>query len=355
MNKLSEEISFYTLTSDFWDSLYKDCKKARTSIVFEQYILENDATGKMFLELLLEKAREGIKVTLILDKIGSRSVYNSPLIQDIRAKGGHVEFYNNITWFNLILPWTWLPRNHTKLFLIDEEVTYIGGACIAEKMGDWHDIVVRLTGQLAGLADETFIPTCKRSFTTKRKKGDQIQGLQYAVSSPHLPSGSTFKDLLKEIKSAKERILLVTPYFLPPKRLKWALLKAKKRGVEIKIMITEESDAPIVQNVSLSYLPRLLQKGIRVFCYNAGICHAKYAVIDDNWAMLGSSNLDYLSLLHNKEGNLIIENKKIVKKLEEVFYQNLKNSRELEKAFWEDLPLKTKTSGYLGRLFKKMM
>ncbi|MAM35259.1 MAG: hypothetical protein CMH28_09310 [Micavibrio sp.] len=355
MTSIADKTTFFTHTGTFWEGLYKDCEKARTSILFEQYILENDDIGQGFLELLLKKAKEGVKVTLLLDKIGSRSVYNSPLIQDIRQYGGHVEFYNNIGWLNLVLPWTWLPRNHSKLFLIDETITYIGGACIAENMADWRDIVIRLEGKLSDVADESFTPSPKITLSTKRRKGPEIEGLQYVISGPHLPSGSIFKELLKQIHSAQQEILLVTPYFLPPKRLKWALLKAKKRGVEVKITITGESDVPLVQNVSLSYLPRLMKKGIRFFAYNAGVCHAKYAIVDGRWAMLGSANLDYLSLLHNKEGNLLIKNRQIIKKLENIFKDNLKNSTKFEPEFWETLPLRTKLSGYLGRLFKKMM
>ncbi len=342
-------VDIYTHTNDVWEAMLEDCKNAQHSIVLEQYILQNDETGRKFLSLFAEKASQGVRVRLLLDKFGSNNVYNIPLIKEIRRCNGSVEFYNDINWLHIFMPWRWLPRSHLKLLLIDSGIAYIGGACIAQHMKDWDDIVARISGaqvQIFGKNDFEHI---------NHSPDSQIDGLCYKISHPDFPTAESYDTLITRIKNAKNTIKLVTPYFSPPKRLKDALKQAARRDVRVDIVISEKTDVPIAGIVSRSFFPELIQSGVNIYSYNHGVCHAKYGIIDDTWAILGSTNLDYLSLLYNREGNLLITNKDVIESMDTIFEETKSATQQMGMDAWSALPLKTKIIGFAGRLFKKIM
>lgn len=361
MKKASQNINLFSDTAKIWDAIFRDCESAKEFIIMQQYILEDDDIGNKFLHLMKEKAQQGVAICILLDKIGARQIYDHPAIQTIRSHGGVVEFYNNINIWHLFMPWRWLPRNHIKLFIIDGKIAYIGGAGIANYMHDWYDIMARITGPAVKIFGQ-------KSFPIHKKEGDvcnvdfhaasdqTIDGLRYHLSNPSFPTSQSYQILLDKINNATTSIQLVTPYFLPPKRLKWALKNAADRGVEVRLIITEKTDSPVTHMVSHSYFPRLLRHGINIHAYNENhLCHAKYVIIDDEWAMMGSTNLDYLSLIYNREGNLFTENKDMIATMKTIFENTLKDCTPVHQTTWASKPWYKKVIGYGGRLFKKVM
>lgn len=339
---------------NIWDEIFKSCERAKSSIFFEQYILHDDKNGQRFLKLLAGKAKDGVEVNLLLDKFGSREVYNSELIQEIREHGGHVTFYNNISWLNLVMPWTWIPRNHNKLFIIDEETVIITGACMADEQANWFDIAAKIDGKTMQ-ALEFEKPACRKTKIGKGKKSD-LRNLSYKISEPDfLQKSPIYKAFLQKLDSVETHIHMITPYFMPPEKLKHALIRAAKRGVDIKLIYTGKADIPYVNLVSQSYFPRLIKHGIRIYKYKGDMLHAKCAIIDNCWAMLGSSNLDYLSLLRNREGNLLTEDKEIIDAVDRIFADTLENCTELKEDFWHKEPVYKRFIGYFGRAFKKFL
>lgn len=330
-------LQLYCRTDLAWEAMYQDCLHARHSIEFEQYIIRDDDIGMRFLNLFLKKARQGVAVRLLFDRIGSRTIFDTPVVEAIKKSGGRVTFYNPVGWPDLFRPKSWFPRNHVKSLLIDDQVSYIGGVCLADYMSDWRDMYARMTD--SSLKDAN---TPGRDFS-------------YCFSRPLSSRNPIFTEFLSQIDRARESIYMATPYFLPPDQLRVALLQAVRRNVDVRVMVTEKSDIPFAVNVSRSFFPPLIKSGIRIFSYKDAVLHAKYAVIDNKWAMLGSTNIDYLSLLRNREANLFISESETVKMMKHHYLCDLPGCEELDADFLSNVPMRAKMAGYLGRSLKRII
>lgn len=356
------ETAFYHTPGEAWQAMYDDCREARISIQFEQYILRNDATGWRFLELFIAKLKEGVRVTMILDSVGSRGLSDSPLLAEYQEQGGIVYFYNPVAWYDFFRPWRWLPRNHNKILLVDGRIGHIGSVCFADVMRDWRDIHLRFTGELVSVIQQDFNRLMQGFMKYRRaprlprqKQAVKNRPFYYGTSQPHLGVNPIYRELLQRIQGARTEICLVTPYFLPTRKLLRALKGAAKRGVAVHIMVGEKTDVAVADCVSRSYMPRLLRHGVHWWLYRPPILHAKYAVIDGEWAMLGSTNLDYLSLKYNREANILIQDRDAVDYLSHEFEQDKEFCIKADWGYWKKLPLAYRVAGYAGRLFKRML
>jgi cardiolipin synthase len=353
------DVRFYTTPFQTWDAMLEDCRAATRSIEMEQYILADDAIGHAFLDLFLEKLRSGVAVRLLLDRIGSRDVHGSVRIKNIVEAGGQVRFYNPPNMSDFFTPTRWFPRNHTKTLLIDSEIAYIGGVCLEAPMADWRDLQIRFTGPAVAPIEARFslerIKWRTRAKNWVRRDVDAGLPLEYVVHRPHLGPNPIYRRLVRAIRNAKTSVRLVTPYFLPPYGLRRAMRLAARRGVKVQVMMSKETDAIIADCVSHSYFPWMYRNKIGISLFTATMLHAKYAIVDDSWATIGSSNLDYLSLKHNREANVIIRDPAIIRKLHGQFDADLKDCIEADKDYWHNLPLLHRMLGYLGRAMKKIL
>ena len=356
---VNRAVSFYLDPASAWEAMLRDCAAATRSLDFEQYILNDDEIGKKFLRLFADKAKKGVKVRLLLDRVGSRSTYASPEIKTIRANGGQVHYYGGKSWLNVFVPWKWFPRNHAKVMLIDDRIVYIGSVCIDQSMANWRDTQMRLDGILAEDIKTEFQLTWNNVGERRRFKvfyaSPAEKVWRYAVHQPRLTPNPIYRELLRRIRHAQKRILLATPYFVPPWPLRSALRKAVRRGVKVEVMISGKSDVGIADAVSRSYFPRLLKAGVDIYLYNPDILHTKYAVVDDEWATIGSTNMDYLSLLHNREANVITSDGETVRILQGHFENDLKVCEKADKAYWTSRPWTFKLAGRMGRLLRRFL
>lgn len=331
--------------ADIWESVLRDCAAAQVSIEVEQYILLDDTIGRRFLTLLRDRAQAGVKVRLLLDRVGSRSVYDHQLVHEIRQLGGEINFYNRIGWANLFTPHSWFPRNHSKTAVIDRHIFHIGSACMADYMADWSEAHLRIAGEIIDNIEQDF------DYTADAKASNGYRYLRSKLG--HI--NPIYKEMLLQIRRAKKNVSFVTPYFMPPILLRRAMFKAARRGVEVRLMVAGHSDVPIAAIVGQTYFERMRRKGIKIFLFEPTMLHAKYMVVDDSWAMLGSANLDYLSLLRNREANLVIREKSVVAGLDAHFAEAVAQSRQVDAQFWRNVPGVVKLIGYLGRGLKKVL
>lgn len=360
---MQASVTIYTQPLAARQAMYDDCAAAQSVIFLEQYIMCDDTEAQRFLTLLADKARAGVKVRILFDKVGSKALYASSLVADIRAAGGHVRFYNDIGWFHLLLPWRWFPRDHIKLLMVDDDIAYVGSMCLGEYMAGWYDIVARLCGPHGRAVQEDYRAAPKKAIALRKALpgrlpdglADRTRPFRYLMSVPSLRVAPAYRELLQRLYNAQRQICIVTPYFVPPRRLRAALLRAARRGVDVRVIVTDKTDEPAAHAVSRSYFPRLIRKGIRIFAYQGTVCHAKYAVVDGEWAMLGSTNLDYLSLAYNREGDLIVTDAKTVTAVQALFDAALENAVALGPDFWDKAALREKIVGYCGRIFKKIL
>ena len=168
-----KDLSFYSTPAAAWRAMYADCKAAVQSIDLEQYIFSNDIMGHRFLRLFTAKAKQGVTVRMVLDGLGSRSVFATQQLRAFEKAGGLVHFYNRPHWYGVPLPFRWLPRNHTKSMTIDARVGYVGGVCIADHMNDWRDLHVRVAGDLVDdMKRDLDIPSDVANNIIKNSKGN---------------------------------------------------------------------------------------------------------------------------------------------------------------------------------------
>lgn len=349
---------FYFRPQDTWEAMYRDCERARKSIEFEQYILENDSVGQRFMELFIEKAKEGVKVFLICDMFGSALLSRSPLIEMLRQHDGHVYFYHKIRGLSRLLPWRWLPRTHTKTLLIDSEVAYTGGVCMAERMRHWRDTHIRVTGPVVKQIRHAFDEMENKILRKKAPRPPQPptdQHFLYFLNRARSHQRTIYKEFTRAIQNAQDYVYIASAYFLPNRRFLRLLKHAHARGVEVRVLVPAKSDVRLADWTMLSYIPRFLHAGLRIYHYQETVMHSKIAMIDDRWATVGSANFDVLSFFYNREANIITTEQQAIAVLKQQFLKDLSASVEMDWESWKFVPIWKVGLGYIGRLIKKFL
>jgi cardiolipin synthase len=333
--------------SDICESMLADIQAAKRHIKLEQYIVFDDENGRRFLQLLREKAAAGVSMDLLFDAVGCRDIRNSAALVEIARQGGHVRFYNRIHWGNLLTPNRWFPRNHAKVMVVDDRLLHIGSACFADYMTGWREAHARLEG--------TIVRDMGQDMITDGDSDDAHPHFRHMSTHPGRRN-AIYRELIGRIDTAQKSLFLATPYFTPPVLLQHAIRRALRRGVDVRLLTGEKTDVPIARIVGQTYFRKFLRRGARIFLYKPDVMHAKYVIVDGEWGMVGSVNLDYLSLLRNREATLCVEDKKTLAVLTAQFERDCSaDSREIGRHFWRAVPWYEKILGYLGRGMKKVL
>jgi cardiolipin synthase len=307
----------------------------------ETYILRSDLTGRLFLAALAERARAGVEVRLLYDAIGSRGLEEHALEPLLRAGG-------DVVAFNPLRGIVFAPRrrDHRKILIVDGRVGFTGGLNIGseyrrEEDGEpsWRDAHVRIEGPLVRDLAAVFLESWFRA------DGPDLPWDAFLAEEPAhsgdvrgaiLADGPVYRrrrmrDLIvSALEGAERSVALASPYFAPGRRVLEALASASARGVKVELLLAGETDHPVLKRAARSILPRLLRAGVHVFEYEKSMMHGKLAVFDDEWAVVGSSNLDRQSLQHAYEVNLIVESSSLPRELRASFAKDLQRSRRLE-------------------------
>ncbi len=311
---------FYTVSSKAWDAMLDAIKLAEKSIYWECYILLNDTPDHNFFDILKEKARQGVIVKIIADAIGSFWLRSSA-VDDLRAAGAEVLFFNHRGWFN---------RNHKKILIIDEKIGFIGGVNIAKAHRHWLDLHLKVEGLIARALLKSFIKSYKISGGKDNLVHQKIRLHRKIRILDHLPFLSKSRNLrkfyIKHINNAKDNILIATPYFAPHFWLIKALKKAACRGVKIEIILPKETDHKIITWLNHFFAYWVRERGIN-FYFSPKMIHAKALLVDDKEGMVGSNNIDATSFDFNSEGGLVFKRKDMLKDLRKIFENWKSNSQ----------------------------
>jgi len=321
---------------------------AQREVVLSTYILDADAVGRRILAALTAAAERGCEVTLVVDGFGSHRL-DAESLAPLRASGARVVVYNPVLRWRP--PVSRLVRNHQKILAVDDEVGFCGGMNVAEEYcGSWRgtgafrDAHLKLTGpcvrDLAGLAknaardddDEEHWEEEEREPPAPEDGGSLVQILE---SNVRRQRRAIQQALRTTIRRAVERCTLVTPYFVPPVRLKNELVRAARRGVDVRVLTAGRSDVPIVRMASQHLYGRLLDQGVRIYELEGRTLHAKTAAIDGVYATVGSFNLDRWSDRRNLEVNVSVLGRALAGEIEEAFERDLADSREVTLESWE--------------------
>jgi cardiolipin synthase len=337
---------------EFFPRLIEDLKRAKHHIHIEYYIYENDVLGHEIADVLVQKVSEGVEVRFIYDDFGSRSIRKN-IAKDLRKKGVEAYAFNKIIWLALANRMNY--RNHRKIVVIDGKIGYTGGINIADKYDNrnkasnaffWRDTHIRIEGtgvyglQYIFLADWNFCSKQSILFNEyyfpkiEMEKGIQLP-LQVISSGPDSDVPAILYSVLKAINSAKNEILITTPYYIPDESLQLAIKMAVLSGKKVKMILPGITDSIIVKLASESYFQELLESGVEIYLYKKGFIHAKTFVTDSGVSSIGTCNLDHRSFDLNFEVNVILYDFEFAEKMKQMFEQDCKDSIKLELARWK--------------------
>lgn len=344
---------FYTTPQATWDAMYADCEQATVSIDLEQYIFVNDVVGSRFIALFREKAKQGVRVRLHCDMVGSILFYSSPLLfRQLIQDGIEIQFFNPISPWRVYNFLGWFFRDHRKILIVDNRVGYTGGIGINTRMESWRDTQVRLEGpvvqDMTYAFDHLWMVTAHKRYIKYERPDQYNKGFTFATNAPHRKQRFIYRGYIDTIRNAQTSIYLTTPYFIPDLRMFRVLRLAAKRGVDVRILVPGNSDHRIVDIASNSYFGLAMRSGIKIYKYHNKMIHAKIAIIDGRWASVGSTNLDNLSFLFNYEANLLSTNPKFVQDVQDQFFADLAESVQIQRKQWSERSLLQKATEVLS-------
>jgi len=322
---------FKLITNDVeaYEAMMDAIENAQTSIEMATYVFEFDAMTLKMIDALAKKARNGVTVRLMLDTVGSLGAYLRPgRFDKLREAGGEVAFFLPImkqpfqSYINL--------RNHRKIYLFDQKLLLSGGMNLSnEYMGPpdgskrWHDMLYRLEGpavqHFRSIFKNDWEYATGRKIEPNRATEKHFEGenlVQVVPSGPDIPKDALYEALLNAVYSAKERIWIVTPYFVPDENIIQALVIAAHKGVDVKLITPKESDHLLTDLVRSPYMRELYENDIDVVLFEGEMLHAKAILIDSIGGMVGSLNLDNRSLFLNYEVVTFVYSPKFIEALE---------------------------------------
>jgi cardiolipin synthase len=345
-----------------YPALFKAIDEAKHHVHLLYYTIQDDQIGKELQKLLIRKVKQGVEVRLLVDGVGSKELTkSSTAFKNLKEAGVECAVFAPPTLsflFHLNF------RNHRKIVVVDGRVGFTGGLNVGDeylhmdpKKGYWRDIHVLVEGESVLLLQRIFATDWYYVTNRKVKEDDQFfpqftqKGTQQADSETALvqviPSGPdmdlhVMKQVYKElILSAKKKVWLATPYFVPDDMIMSALKEARKKGIEVALLVPKKTDNVFVQAASYHFFRPLLHAGVKIYQYQKGFYHAKMALVDDEVAKIGSANLDQRSLNYSFEAGLFIYHQETCQKVKEIFEYDFKDSTLLQpiqlsnRSFWQ--------------------
>ncbi len=340
-----------------FNTLLDDLKQAKHHIHIEYYIFESDRTGTEIIEVLIQKAKAGVKVRFIYDDFGSHGIDKDQL-NKLKSAGAEIAPFYKIDLFLFASKINY--RNHRKIVIIDGAISFVGGINISDKYRNdtkatgelfWRDTHLRINGTATASLQFIFIGDwnfCSKqtleiegAYFPNRLNENLIETdlVQIVPSGPDSDLPVIYYSLIKTIDCAKKSILITNPYFIPGESLVDALLVAAGSGVSIKIIVPGISDSKIVNAAANSFYSELLTAGIEIYRYQKGFVHAKTMVVDDDLSIVGTSNMDYRSFDLNFEVNAMVYSRKIASELTYAFEEDLKECDKIDRNSWERRPI----------------
>jgi cardiolipin synthase len=321
-----------------YGSLAEAIRAAKSTIHLEYYIFQPDETGLKFRDLLVEKAREGVKCKLLVDAVGSHRL-SKRFYRPLREAGVEFATFAPVQLGRL---WSFHYRNHRKLAVVDSQIGFVGSQNIGnEYLGwknrgrSWNDIQIRLQGDVVHALNQLFIDDwgLATGINQHRPIGAPHSANPHSLKSVSiLPTGPDEREhslemlLCDLIVRARRSILVATPYFVPSLPIRMALQSAARRGVEVLLLTPERSDQWLVDRAGRIFLRELSSVGVKTYLHSAGFLHAKVIVVDSDIALIGSANMDERSFRLNWELSILIAEASVVKSLEASLDSMLKNA-----------------------------
>jgi cardiolipin synthase len=317
---------------------------ARRVVYLENYIFEEDEVGRVFADALAERARAGVRVRLVRDWLGTRSGASRGFWRRLEAAGVEVRCFNPI---NLSSPFGWVTRDHRKMIAVDGRVAYVTGLCISQRwkgnparhVPPWRDTGLEIQGPAVADIEHAFaelwetmgepIPEDELSQSSLLGAVGDV-ALRVIAGTPSTAGLFRMDQLVAAI--ARRSLWLTDAYFVGVTPYVQALRAAARDGVDVRLLVPNATDLPLVRSLSRAGYRALLDAGVRIFEWNGSMLHAKTAVVDGRWSRVGSSNLNLASFIGNYELDIAVEDQGIAQEMEDMYLRDLDNSTEISLA-----------------------
>ena len=350
-------VEVLTNGAQFYPAMRDAIRAARCSVNLEAYIMQPGAAADMLIDAMVERAQAGVDVRIVLDSIGSARM-GGKTARRLRDAGCTLSFYQPIRWYRLH---RLNNRTHRELLVVDGRVAFTGGAGVADwwllpqkRAGAWRDTMVRVEGPvvaaLEGVFAENWLECCGEILTGPREwpvlQGEGPVQAMVVKSSPS-DRATTSRVLFQMlIEGAVTHVDISTPYFLPDRSMRRALVRAAQRGVEVRVVVPgRATDQRFVRLASRRLYKELLTGGVRIYEYKPAMTHVKALVVDDVWAVVGTTNFDNRSFEHNDEVNLALREPEVTQRLRADFEADLAASDAITLEAWRRRPWLEKVVG----------
>ncbi len=356
---------------DSFQTIFDAVNHAEKLICLQFYIFKNDETGIGLSELLKQKSRGGVQVYVLYDHFGSfgtpRSFWKEMSLAGIKIRASHP--------FKWSAPFYYVHRDHRKLIVIDSKKAFTGGLNIANEYSGfhlrrrsrgWRDTGIFVEGPIVNELFDTFNKSWETWGGEKIVFQGANEGARHETPEDGIPALPIFVYSVKSrkrmrnlfrysIDNAQTSVLLTTAYFIPSRRLIERLEQAVRRGVKVRLLVPGKSDVPVASYAGRAFFSRLLRAGIEIYVYLGEMLHAKTYLFDQCWGIIGSTNLDYQSLIYNDEGNIGILDVSFAQRMAEIFEKDLNKSVRLVYQTWRKRPFLEKIKEHFFSLFRKRL
>lgn len=328
---------------------------AQRQVELELYLVEDGLCFERLREALVAAARRGVRVRCLFDSFGCLKL--SPANRQVLVDAGvELRLYNPLRWRRGLRN---LFRDHRKILLVDDQFGYVGGTGATDEFWNpdkpqdsWHEVMVEMRGPLLDDWRSLFEfqwrrcgerrfwrpvePLLPARLPAAPAKRSGLGRLAYAAARQHR---DILRALLRALGQSRRQVLLATPYFLPTRKVRRALMKAARRGIDVRLLLSgQRTDHPAVRYAGHRYYPRLLRAGVRIFEYQPRFLHAKMVLVDD-WVSIGSCNFDHWNLRWNLEANLETFDPPLGSAVAGCFAQGFAQSKEITLADFQNRPL----------------
>ncbi len=367
-------------------AMFASMRAARHSINVEFYIIGDDAVGREFADILLERRAAGVQVNLIYDDVGCLDT-DKAYFERLRAGGVRVVAFHPLGKVLPPKPWELNHRDHRKQVIVDGRTVFLGGINMDDvyssgsqstrsgsggsesgskkqlKEGGWRDTDIQIYGPVVADFQRLFFDTWQKQsgeplqpagyFPVVRPAGNMA--VRAVGTSPDDRASSAYLTFLSALTHAQETAYITNAYFVPDSQLIDALLEAARRGVDVRLVLPGTTDAPAAAFAARSYYAKLLRGGVRIYERQAALLHAKTAVIDGVWSRVGSSNLDWRSAVDNDELDAIVIGREFAQAMHRAYVMDEAASDEITLEKWRERPLLNRPKEWFFRLFGRLL
>jgi cardiolipin synthase len=365
----SDRQLFFT-PAEYFSGLIADINSAQQEIILETYIFKLDKVGNSVLEAMVDAVARGVELRLLIDGIGSYRD-SSVIVDRLQCSGSEVRVFHPLPWDfmayrSALKAGRWYSqvlhffarinhRDHRKLCLVDQRIAWIGSYNVTADHANidssssndyWHDTGLRVTGEIVQTLADNFSQVWNRKTENMRQRSRQFLATS-EVSRRRQPG----LQLLRLLEQCQQRIWITNAYFNPSHRLLKILKQMAKQGVSVQLIVPFRSDVIFFPLLSRSFYTDLLQAKIRVYEYGHRVLHSKSMLIDEQ-VLVGSTNLNYRSLFHDLELDLVVDDPDIVTTMRQRFENDIANSIEITLRDWQRHPWLLRLLGWLSRFLR---